>query len=296
VRNRWIGGRVWIIALLMLSVAVTWRTGLVEAQNGGLSTPVAPPSGSLTAAWWQWVIAIPPVLNPILDGANSTCAQGQSGPVWYLGGTFTNDPANRVCTVPQGKQILIPILAVLDGAAAFDCEPTVPGVPCDVPTLRALAAAQENDPALLLATLDGVPIPNLAAYRVISPVFPVTIPADGGALGLPPGAYSPQVSDGYWLLIDPLPAGPHALHVHGIANPNAPFGQNNSDVTYQLTVQCVSTFIRTCGPSVTLTPQITSTPTANPTNSPTATRTPTATLIPTTTPTPTCASSFLRRC
>jgi hypothetical protein len=138
--------------------------------------------------------------------------------------------------VPAGKSFLIPVLNVLDGAVAFDCEPTIPGVACNVNTLRGLAAAQNDAPTLLSASIDGVDVQNIGGDRVKSPVFPTVVPASDGIFGLPGGLYSPQVSDGYWLLIDGLAPGTHTVHIHGIANPNAPFGQTDVDVTYQLTI------------------------------------------------------------
>ncbi len=39
------------------------------------------------------------------------CAEGQSGPVWFLAGTTTNIHwAKRRCIIPMGKAILFPII------------------------------------------------------------------------------------------------------------------------------------------------------------------------------------------
>jgi len=54
--------------------------------------------------------------HPLYDTAD--CSAGQSGPVWFLGGTFTTieqSPgvvvgiANRTCTVPADKALFFPI-------------------------------------------------------------------------------------------------------------------------------------------------------------------------------------------
>ena len=43
-----------------------------------------PPSGDLTADWWQWVLDIPKEINPLLDETGENCGINQQGPVWYL--------------------------------------------------------------------------------------------------------------------------------------------------------------------------------------------------------------------
>jgi hypothetical protein len=207
----------------------------VQADGRHRAPQVTPPPAILTARWWQWIISTPQSDNPNFDTTGADCAVGQQGPVWFLAGTF-GGPATRACTVPAGKSFLIPVLNVLDGAVAFDCEPTVPGVACNVNTLRGLAAAQNDAPTLLSAQIDGVDVANVAGYRVKSPVFPTDVSATDGIFGLPGGFYNPQVSDGYWLLIDDLAPGAHTVHIHGIASPSAPFGQTDVDVTYQLTI------------------------------------------------------------
>ena len=95
--------------------------------DGRHQTPrITAPPAALTARWWQWVISIGQSENPLLDPTGADCAVGQEGPVWFLGGTF-GGPATRSCTVPAGKALLIPVLNVLDGAVAFDCEPSGAG-------------------------------------------------------------------------------------------------------------------------------------------------------------------------
>jgi hypothetical protein len=45
------------------------------------------------------------------------------------------------------------------------------------------------------------------------------------------GTFSPQVSDGYWIMLAPLSAGAHTIHFKGILN-----GGFESEVTYFLTI------------------------------------------------------------
>src|SRR5215211_1598771 len=55
-----------------------------------------------TARWWQWLTSIPLDRNPAADETGENCDEGQSGPVWFLAGTF-GGPNERVCTIPAGK-------------------------------------------------------------------------------------------------------------------------------------------------------------------------------------------------
>ena len=85
--------------------------------------------------------------------------------------------------------MFFPILNTAFGAAVFDCDPTNPGVVCDVNTLRAAAAATQDNPILLEVSIDGVPLQNLSAYRAQSPVFSITFPVDA-VFGLPVGTFT----------------------------------------------------------------------------------------------------------
>jgi hypothetical protein len=148
----------------------------------------------------------------------------------FFGGSF-----DRACTVPPGKALFFAILNAAFGAAVFDCEPTNLGVPCDVPALRAAAAAS-MDSVTMEASIDGVSLRNLSDYRVQSPVFSVTLP-EGNVVSdaVPSGTYAPMVSDGYWLMLVPLSAGKHTIHFKGIITGGA-FEGFETEETYNLTV------------------------------------------------------------
>ena len=104
------------------------------------------------------------------------------------------------------------------GAGTFDCEPTVPGVPCDVPTLHAAAAVATAGSSVVEASIDGVPVNNASSYQAADEgSFSITLPADN-PIGIPAGTYSPQVVDGYWLLLAPLSLGSHTITAHIVSN------------------------------------------------------------------------------
>jgi hypothetical protein len=162
---------------------------------------------------------------------------GQSGNVWFLGGAFfqAGQPAQSTitrddCTVPLQKALYFPIINV-------ECS-TLEGNGTTEQDLRSCAKSIIDPAANLVADVDGVAIQNLAQYRVQSPLFSFTLPPDDllSAIGegpFSPGPYSPAAGDGYYLMLPPLPAGPHKVHFHA----EIPAFSFTLDVTYNLTVQ-----------------------------------------------------------
>jgi hypothetical protein len=194
----------------------------------------------LSAEWWQWALSIPASVNPQLDITNGKNAVvGQRGSVWFLAGIF--DPthnghmATRTCSVPEDTKLFFPVIT--------DVEINSPGVCGSPPTnvsvsdLRAMSATQINGATNLSVTIDGKVVKDLR--RVQSQVFAVALPEDnlfnspcGGPGTVPARIYSPAVSDGFYVLLDPLSVGNHTLHFHA----ENPAGSVAQDVTYNLEV------------------------------------------------------------
>ena len=202
---------------LALAIAVNFA----QAGNGNAGNPgIVPPQshsqrktyGEWAAAWWQWALSIPAANNPLLDTTGQFAGVSQSGPVWFLAGTLGGD-AERTVTVPAGKSIFMPVHNWIFGSGVFDCDPTVPGVPCDVPTLRQKAADATTAAEVVEAWIDGVQVENIRTYRAVSPEpFGIVLP-EGNIVGIPAGTYYPQVADGYWLMLTPFSAGEHSILV-----------------------------------------------------------------------------------
>jgi hypothetical protein len=241
-------GRLWhnavAISVVVLWLLVSVMLTVAQAGSGDPHPHVVPltlaPSGNTygewSARWWQWTLSIPAATNPALDETGANCAEGQSGQVWFLAGSF-GGTFERACPVPTGKALFFPILNAAFGAAVGDCEPTGAG-PCHLNTLRAAAAAS-MDPVTIETSIDGVPLRHLTEHRVQSPVFSVTLP-EGNipeflGVNAPSGTYAPMVSDGYWLMLAPLSAGAHTIQVQGIITGGV-FEGFASNVTYHLTV------------------------------------------------------------
>jgi hypothetical protein len=227
-----------VLGLAMLSVPS------VMAQSAGPKV-IKPDSvvfgrtyGEWSAAWQQWALSIPVAHHPLFD--NGDCSVGQSGPVWFLGGKFCalNNPncgtvgVVRSCTVPAGKALYVPALNVEWSALELNDPKT------QIADLRAAAAANMDDATNLTMEVDGAAIPHLKdRFRVQSTAFVFTIPDDNlftavGEGAFTGGAYFPGVDDGVYVMLAPLPAGPHKIHFHGYF----PMYQFTLDVTYNLMV------------------------------------------------------------
>jgi hypothetical protein len=100
-----------------------------------------------------------------------------------------------------------------------------------------------NHVTSLSCEIDGVPVKNLEQYRVQSPLFTYgPLPEDNvlefWGYTAPAGSTSPAVSDGVFLMLAPLSAGQHTIHIGGSLF--IPEWDNYSfviDVNYKLTVQ-----------------------------------------------------------
>jgi hypothetical protein len=190
------------------------------------------PSPSVLAAqWWQWVMAIPVSTSPLFDTTGEFAQIGQSGPVWFLAGTFggTN---SRTFTVPAGKPLFFPVA----NQAYFADTPGFWGNPPPKP----LAAARDACKAALeqvtemACVIDGVSVPITEDLREQSVPFAVRL-AEDNVFGLvPPHLTVPGcVDEGYYVLLPPLSPGQHTIYIHA-ANPTTGW---TLDVTDHITVQ-----------------------------------------------------------
>jgi len=197
-----------------------------------------------SAAWEQWSYSIPVANHPLFD--NGDCRVGQSGPVWFLGGKFCANNAScsytgvvRTCNVPSGKALYFPVLNGEDSALEESvAENTGNEAYQQIATMRSYEDALLG-PSTVSCWVDGAPIRHLKErFRVQSLAFGFTIPADNllksvyGNVNFVAGTYFPAVDDGYYVMLSPLPAGPHTIHFHGFM----PTYNFTLDITYHLNV------------------------------------------------------------
>ena len=207
-----------------------------QEDSGNSSPGVFPPDSKLygltygewTAKWWQWVYLMPEADNPMVDDTGKNCAKNQTGPVWYLAGTG-GGAVTRECTIPSDKAILIPIINV-------ECDSTVDSSLDTEAELRACAKADQDTVIAKEITLDGINIGNLDSYRFQSPLFNLTYPENNIA-GVAPQT-GKAVSDGFWILLEPLSPGSHEIHFKAALGDPTAIGTTNFalDVRYLLTV------------------------------------------------------------
>ena len=88
-------------AILLLAAALPTLAGTGNVGNPGILPPQSHAFGKTYAEWsvnyWQWVFSLPATNSPILDTGD--CSAGQSGPVWFVAGTFGCTTNTRSCTI-----------------------------------------------------------------------------------------------------------------------------------------------------------------------------------------------------
>jgi hypothetical protein len=186
--------------------------------------------GEWTAQWWQWAYSIPEDRNPVADPTGENCDEGQSGPVWFLAGTF-GGLNERSCEISAGKSILFPIM----NAACSTLE--YPELQTES-ALRSCAISANEGVTELMVTIDGQPISEqqLRSYRVQSPLFELNLP-EGNLISGQQGS-TQAVSDGFWVFLPPLAPGAHEIHFRGALVDFTTASQNNfvSESLYRITI------------------------------------------------------------
>lgn len=172
-------------------------------------------------AWLRWAMGLPFSTGPITDQTGAACAQGQSGPVWYLAGTNGGD-VTRSCTIPHDKLIFIPlinhwIIPTADSVAApSDMADYLDFANFWIPDRRAHTCQ-------LSIELDGAPLLHSQEQldkklwtQVLSP-FAVQVNDDnfGAAWGRPGGLSPAATIGGHYALLRPLSHGNHTLRIAG---------------------------------------------------------------------------------
>jgi len=168
--------------------------------------------------WLQWIAAFPRGSSPVTDTTGALCAARQEGDVWFLATSDGTGPVTRACAVPAGRTLFVPIAQTTErsGNREPDCASMA----------RIAASALSQHVHQLSLTIDGVPVAGLENHRLAT--------GDCFAPGLrqvPRAPARTAVADGYYVMLQPLPAGPHVLEV------GARFDSTPLSVTYRLDVR-----------------------------------------------------------
>jgi hypothetical protein len=200
-----------IVSLSIQCLQLSWAQSSTTPPANNQNNPgVYPPDSApynLTYSQWvgryeQWLTSIPEENNPTLDETGERCGQNQSGPVWFLAAS-SGGTVEKTCTIPEGRAILLPVIS------RWELKTSPADTEAD---MRAHMKNSLDHVTTLEASIDGTPLQNLWNYRVLSPLFNVTLPKNN-LLGVPEGP-TEGVSDGYWLLLQPLPVGEHTIYLN----------------------------------------------------------------------------------
>ena len=190
-----------------------------ETSNPGVIPPYAKPYGMTyeewNAKWWHWLYSLPTDQHPLFDTAD--CSEGQTGKVWFLGGTFTTHETDegirgeedRDCSIPEGKALFFPIV---NG----ECNEII-DKSNDEAFLRECANDMADHMQELQVVIDGEEVKHLGLYRVESPLFTIGPLPENNFLDETAGTTATSVADGYYIMLAPLASGEHDIHFEGAA-------------------------------------------------------------------------------
>lgn len=216
--------------LLMTSVILFARGDSINPSLYSIeSKPHGLTYGEWAAKWEQWLLSTPANINPATDETGKYCAQNQNGPVWFLAGT-PGGSADRTCTIPAGKAIFF---SIINNECSYAEHPTLKSES----DLAMCARAANNQVTNLQTIVGGVNLQQLEKYRVTSPLFNLTFPANN-VFGAPVGT-TQAVVDGFYIFLQPLTGGKHEVDFSGLTPGNPTTGTTNFavDVKYHLKVQ-----------------------------------------------------------
>jgi hypothetical protein len=197
--------------------------------------PVLPPDSIISDRdlawyaqdWWQWAFSMQTDQSPIRDTDGRLCGVNQDGPVWYLAGGFGTARIHRTCTVPAGRFLFFPIINTV--------VTTAPGQTRTCDEVRAEAARNNGQFVHLMVEIDGIRIPDLQRTR-IAPETCFNL-AGRASPDLEPRSFYPTATDGFWVMLSPLPPGDHRLEFRAFyTNPDSPEGNAVQNISYDLVV------------------------------------------------------------
>jgi hypothetical protein len=152
--------------------------------------------------------------------------------VFYLSPN-TGGKSERVCTVPAGKGLLIPVMQV----EWSDKE--APGA--SVEELHTSAKKDQDSVNSLYLKIGDKEYnyQDLTKYRTHTDDFEVTFP-DNGIFGVMEGGVSRAVADGFYIITEPLTRGNYTIHfTSSLINPDPGVAEPNfaQDIKYDIVAQ-----------------------------------------------------------
>jgi len=175
-----------------------------------------------TVGWWTWLLQFPTVGNPLDDQTGALATANNNGPVFYVAGTAAG-PVTRSFSVNAGTPLLFAMANVIPVQWPVSLENQV---------VADFYAATPD----LVATIDGLPVPDLTSYAETSGVASLGdavpgslgeafetpgFPGDPACQNFTPDLLCPAISAGYYLMVN-LPPGEHIITTGGTVTFNLP--------------------------------------------------------------------------
>jgi hypothetical protein len=200
--------------------------------------------------WWRWALSFPAPVNPLLDTTGEFSHLGDLGPVFFLAATTGDQTVARTVTIGSDQAVFFPVFPFITWDAISAYHPgTYPNLLRDVEETAGIEPSGAAPNTKLTLTLNGKPLPlpkgttSLFDFRQTSPeLFNLFIPANNAFFltdPIYPGTF-PSVSDGWWVLLKPLPVGRYTLRFGGDTIGIGPYAANGllfTDTTYTIVVR-----------------------------------------------------------
>ncbi|MGC1131831.1 MAG: hypothetical protein WA941_03325 [Nitrososphaeraceae archaeon] len=179
--------------------------------------------------WLQWILSIPQERNPLLDPNGKFCGEGQTDPnVFFLAGTL-GGKADRTCIISGDKALFFPILNVpsdLIRETEFGSKES----------LKRFLENNQDAVTLISASIDNTSLTSRDTLRTQSQFFNLTYPEDDDR-----GVYSEYniaVSNGTWIMLEPLTEGYHHINFKGVLVDSASLDIDDLiiDMTYHINI------------------------------------------------------------
>jgi len=185
------------------------------------------PMHSYANEWWKWALSMQQASSPVLDETGKHCAVNQSGPVWFLTGGVGSAQLHRQCTIPANKHLFFPVINVVTFTSPEEersCAAAIHEV-----------AVASTGFVHMSAFVNGRPIQYVERFRLGSKeCFNLyeRVPAEFDAPSVAPSA-----TDGYWIMLRPLPAGKNTIQFMGHhADSQGPYSGMLQSIYYELDV------------------------------------------------------------
>jgi len=177
--------------------------------------------------WWKWAYSMQQDQSPIRDQNGEYCDINQQGPIWYLAGGFGTSKINRTCTLPAHKYIFFPVINTVSFSQ--------PGTAQTCKESKKYAAENNNDFVYIRVLLNGSELENAERFRLASKECFNLFERVPEAFDAP--SVAPSATDGYWIMLKPLPPGTHKLEFRAFyTNQGASYGDMVQNISYDLTV------------------------------------------------------------